>query len=153
MVCSKIIFRTEENEERPSTLEQWVTPGLAPSTFLVVVLFCRKKGKRKREAAEAAARAQEAVIEDEVRFGSATGGTSAGGSGSESEGKKDTAGDGDEQAGKDTDDMLTPAQRRFREKQLEREVRFVCDTCSHQHYSSCCWIAPSRKWNHCRYIL
>lgn len=28
----------------------------------------------------------------------------------------------DKEAGEEVDDMLTPAQRRFREKQLEREV-------------------------------
>lgn len=88
------------------------------------VLLYRKKGKRKREEAEAVARAREAAIEDERSSGSAADGADAGGSVSDEGGKKDGAGNGNEQAGEEVDDMLTPAQRRFRNKQLEREVRY-----------------------------
>ncbi len=91
-------------------------------------LSCRKKGKRKREEAEAAARAQESaleesVLEDKLSSQTVAGSGAAEGSGSDDAGgKSGTDGDGEE-ASKELDDMLTPAQRRFREKQLEREVR------------------------------
>ncbi|CAB1118753.1 unnamed protein product [Ectocarpus sp. CCAP 1310/34] len=85
----------------------------------------KKKGKRKREETEAADRAREAAIEDERSSGSAADGADAGGSGSDDGAKKDGAGEGNEQAGEDVDDMLTPAQRRFRKKQLEREGKKI----------------------------
>lgn len=86
------------------------------------MLPCRKKGKRKREEAEAAARTQEAAIEEALSSGAAADGADAGISGSDGE-KKDGVEGSDKEAGEEVDDMLTPAQRRFREKQLEREVR------------------------------
>ncbi|CAM9387255.1 unnamed protein product, partial [Ectocarpus sp. 13 AM-2016] len=85
----------------------------------------KKKGKRKREEAEAAARAREAAIEDERNSGSAADGADAGGSGSDDGAKEDGPGEGNEQAGEEVDDMLTPAQRRFRKKQLEREGKKI----------------------------
>jgi len=89
-------------------------------------LCCRKKGKRKREEAEAAARAQEATLEDKLSSQAETHSGDAEGSGSDGAGgKSGTEGD-EEEASKELDDMLTPAQRRFREKQLEREVRVHC---------------------------
>lgn len=92
-------------------------------TILGFVLTCRKKGKRKREEAEAAARAQEAAIDETLSSGAAEDGADAGMSGSDGERKKDEVESSDKEAGEEVDDMLTPAQRRFREKQLEREVR------------------------------
>lgn len=83
----------------------------------------RKKGKRKREEAEAAAKAQEAAIEETLSSGGKADGSDAGMSGSDGEKKKDGVEGSDKEAGEEVDDMLTPAQRRFREKQLEREVR------------------------------
>ena len=88
-----------------------------------LVLPCRKKGKRKREEAEAAARAQEAAIEETLNSAAAADSADAGMSGSDGEKKKDAVEGSDKEAGEEVDDMLTPAQRRFREKQLEREVR------------------------------
>ena len=88
------------------------------------IVACRKKGKRKREEAEAAAKAQEAALEDKLSSEAAADGAHAEGSGSDgASGKSGAEGDGEE-ASKELDDLLTPAQRRFREKQLEREVRF-----------------------------
>lgn len=93
---------------------------------LAFLLPCRKKGKRKREeaeaAADAAAKAQEAAIEETPSSGAAADGADAGMSGSDGE-KKNGAEGSDNEAGGEVDDMLTPAQRRFREKQLEREVK------------------------------
>eukprot|EP00752_Nemacystus_decipiens_P009401 g8404.t1 len=83
----------------------------------------KKKGKRKREEAEAAARAQEAAIEEKVSAGAPTDSADAGTSGSDGERKKD--GMEGKEAGEEIDNMLTPAQRRFREKQLEREGKKI----------------------------
>lgn len=88
----------------------------------------KKKGKRKREeaeaAADAAAKAQEAAIEETPSSGAAADGADAGMSGSDGE-KKNGAEGSDNEAGGEVDDMLTPAQRRFREKQLEREGKKI----------------------------
>lgn len=86
-----------------------------------VGLPCRKKGKRKREAEEAA-RAQETAVEETLSSGAAADGADAEMSGSDGERKRDGVEDSDKEAGEEVNDMLTPAQRRFREKQLEREV-------------------------------
>lgn len=87
------------------------------------MLPCRKKGKRKREEAEAAARAKEAATEEALSSGAAADDADAGMSGSDGERKKDGVEGSDNEVGEEADDMLTPAQRRFRQKQLEREVR------------------------------
>lgn len=83
----------------------------------------RKKGKRKREEAEAAARAQAALVEEEPNLGVPVGDSEATTSGSDNAGNKGGGADTEERATEDVDDMLTPAQRRFRDKQLQREVR------------------------------
>lgn len=88
------------------------------------LLSCRKKGKRKREEAEAAARAQESSLEDKLSSQTEADSGDAEGSGSDGAGGKSGTDGSGEEASKDLEDMLTPAQRRFREKQLEREVRF-----------------------------
>lgn len=85
--------------------------------------MCRKKAKRKRDEAEAeaAARAQEAAIADDLSSGSAAEDVDPRSSGSD--GAQDRDDPKAEEASENIDDMLTPAQRRFREKQLAREVR------------------------------
>lgn len=86
------------------------------------MLPSRKKGKRKREEAEAAVRAQEAAIEETLSSEATADGADAGMSGSDGEKRKEQVEGSDKEVGEEVDDMLTPAQRRFREKQLEREV-------------------------------
>eukprot|EP00903_Cladosiphon_okamuranus_P011058 g10439.t1 len=84
----------------------------------------KKKGKRKREEAEAAARAQEAAVEEAPSSGE-TDVAGAGTSGSDGDRKKDGMEGTDKEAVEEENDVLTPAQRRFREKQLEREGKKI----------------------------
>lgn len=89
--------------------------------------FCRRKGKRKREEADLAARAAQAdKIATENDFKSASAGNSSDGgtSGSDTGGKKENT-EAKEGAGEEIKHMLTPAQRRFKQKQLQREVGYM----------------------------
>lgn len=78
----------------------------------------RKKSKRKRDEAEAKARVKEGVAQYESRYGSGEDEVESGKEVSE----RDGGGKNDGEEGDGVDDMLTPAQRRFRDKQLAREV-------------------------------
>ena len=108
-----------------SELQNFVAGYLLPCV-------CRKKAKRKRDEAEAeaaAVRAKEAANADDLSSGSATedidrdvdprssGSDGAGGDRNDSKDADSTS--------ENIDDILTPAQRRFREKQLQREVRLL----------------------------
>eukprot|EP00904_Undaria_pinnatifida_P007191 jgi/Undpi1/3601/HiC_scaffold_16.g06972.m1 len=92
----------------------------------------KKKAKRKRDEAEAeaaAVRAKEAANADDLSSGSATedidrdvdprssGSDGAGGDRNDSKDADSTS--------ENIDDILTPAQRRFREKQLQREGKKI----------------------------
>lgn len=82
--------------------------------------MCRKKAKRKRDEAEAVVRAQEAANADDLSSGSAAEDVDPRSSGPD--GVEDRNDPRAEEASENIDDMLTPAQRRFRERQLSREV-------------------------------
>lgn len=81
----------------------------------------RKKSKRKRDEAEAKARVKEGVAQYESRYGSGEDEVESGKEVSE----RDGGGKNDGEEGDGVDDMLTPAQRRFRDKQLARESKKI----------------------------
>ncbi|CAN0114423.1 unnamed protein product, partial [Scytosiphon promiscuus] len=85
----------------------------------------KKNGKRKRAEAEAAARAREAAAGDEPSSGSGAEVADDDGVKSDDEERKDKGEVPDGQPSDEVVDMLTPAQQRFREKQLEREGKKI----------------------------
>lgn len=113
--------------------------------------MCRKKAKRKRDEAEAAVRAQEAAVADDPSSASAAEDVDPRSSGSD--GAEDRDEPKAEEASENIDDMLTPAQRRFREKQLSREVRSLFPIFGHVRIRiaatalpvTCCKLLPSEK--------
>lgn len=92
-----------------------------PSLHALVLPYRRKKGKRKRDESATSTSAHEGASEENLT--SKSGLDDADGSGLDGKGKKD--GSDVDQAGEDVEDMLTPAQRKFRQKQLKREVRIT----------------------------
>lgn len=78
----------------------------------------RNKAKRRRQEADGAVVTESVVVDAEP-------GTSGSDSGDKSEGVQV-----EELSSEEVDDMLTPAQRRFRDKQLKREV---CCTIASRH--------------------